>query len=169
MRCEDCREHLSAFLDRELDLFHRQEVEAHLEHCPRCREDLAALEQTALALQDAPTALESLLPTAAVLSRLPALRAQRERAVRRAEAGAAAAGLLGLVALLWLAHALSDVNVVFRLVIRLGALLYTPLRGATGLAIGAPLVGWGLLALTLLGFILSGLLVLGARPLEDSR
>lgn len=169
MICEDCREHLSAFLDRELDVFHRQAVEAHLELCPRCREDLAALERTILALQDAPTAPESLLPTAAVLSRLPALRAQQERAVRRAVTGAAAAAILGLAALLWLVYALREGNVAFRLATRMGALLSTQVRWATGLSIAAPLIGWGLVVVTVVGCLLSGLLVVGVRRLGDPR
>lgn len=44
MNCEQCRENLSGYHDRELDASCRDEVEGHLESCPECRNQLQALE-----------------------------------------------------------------------------------------------------------------------------
>jgi RNA polymerase sigma-70 factor (ECF subfamily) len=49
-------------LDWELDVVHRRAVEAHLEECAGCREDVAALEGTIMALQDVPPVPDGLFP-----------------------------------------------------------------------------------------------------------
>gem|GEM_PF-3258205 len=43
MSCEELSEELSAYLDGELSSQERAALEAHLERCPRCREELASL------------------------------------------------------------------------------------------------------------------------------
>lgn len=50
MNCEQVRENLAAFIDGELDESQVAEVQAHLEGCAGCREELEALRLTARAL-----------------------------------------------------------------------------------------------------------------------
>ena len=147
MTCEECRDHLSAFLDRELDTYHRREVETHLAGCASCAADAAALERTILALQDTPSPSESLLPTGAVLSRLPALEAGWDRAADRAAIAAAGAAVLGLGLALWLGLALTPGHLAFRLLTRITRLLYTLARGGMAPWIATPGLGWGLAGL----------------------
>ena len=42
MNCFACERHLSAYIDDELSLERRLEIEAHLGDCPRCRADFEA-------------------------------------------------------------------------------------------------------------------------------
>jgi anti-sigma factor RsiW len=161
MTCDECRQDLSALLDRELDVFHRRAVEAHLEACAGCREDVAALERTIMAVQDAPPVPEDLLPTRAVLARLPALQVVRERAVERATTGAAVAGVLGLGLMVGLGLFLSQVHLTFRLLARGGALFYTLAGGGMAPWSSRPLLGWELLGVTTVVLAFSGWLLFG--------
>jgi anti-sigma factor RsiW len=156
MTCDECREHLSAFLDRELDPYHHREVEAHLAGCPACQADLAGLERISRRLQDAPSPAEELLPSRAVLSRLPALRANRERAVDRTARGAAGVAILGLAFALWIGLALLPGLLAIHLLARTVALLLGLAREAMSAWLRAPGLGWGL------GGVVAGLLVMNA-------
>jgi anti-sigma factor (TIGR02949 family) len=70
MKCNEVQEHLSAWLDGELPEELRPAVAAHLDECPDCQAELAALERLEAAL----TELEAPVPqnlAAAVRRRLP--------------------------------------------------------------------------------------------------
>ncbi len=51
MNCEQTRENLAAFIDGELDDGTATEIQAHLEGCGECRDELEMLRQTARALE----------------------------------------------------------------------------------------------------------------------
>lgn len=53
MTCDEARESLSAYLDEALAPHERSQVDAHLETCPACRRELAALRGTVALLQRA--------------------------------------------------------------------------------------------------------------------
>jgi anti-sigma factor RsiW len=53
-KCENIRELLSAFLDMELTLSEVELVEAHLERCPACVNELAALERVIASVRSLP-------------------------------------------------------------------------------------------------------------------
>jgi anti-sigma factor RsiW len=169
MTCDECREHLSAFLDRELDPYRQREVEAHLAGCPQCRVDLAALERISLALQDAPSPSEDLLPTRAVLSRLPALQTGRDRAADRAAFAAAGAAVLGLALALWLGLALAPGHLAVHLLTRITDLLYTLARGGIAPWLRTPGLGWELGGVAAGLLALNGLLVLATYRLWGPR
>ena len=169
MTCDECRDHLSAFLDRELDPYHRREVETHLAGCASCAADAAALERTILALQDAPSPSESLLPASAVLSRLPALEAGRDRAADRAAIAEAGAAVLGLGMALWIGLALIPGHLAFRLLTRIASLLYTLARGGMAPWIAMPGLGWELAGAVVGLLALNGLLILAVQRPWGSR
>lgn len=54
MKCFKVQTHLSAFLDAEVPVHIRGELEAHLEICAACRADLAQLRRMDLALAELP-------------------------------------------------------------------------------------------------------------------
>lgn len=163
MTCEECRDHLSAFLDRELDAYRRQEVEAHVAECPSCAADVSALERTIAVLQTAPPPSEGLLPTSVVLSRLPALQAGRNHAANRAALAAAVAAVLGLGLAFWMGFALGPGHLVFSLLARMMELLYTLGRGSAASWIPAPSHGWGLPGVAVGLLALNGLLILAMQ------
>ncbi|MCZ6550910.1 MAG: zf-HC2 domain-containing protein [Candidatus Methylomirabilales bacterium] len=51
MRCEEIQNQLSAYLEDELEPAQRHNIEAHMEGCVRCRQELALLRRTISALQ----------------------------------------------------------------------------------------------------------------------
>lgn len=51
MRCEEIQNQLSAYLEDELEPAQRHNIEAHVEECVRCRQELALLRRTVSALQ----------------------------------------------------------------------------------------------------------------------
>ncbi len=169
MTCEECRDHLSAFLDRELDAYRRQEVQAHVAGCPSCAEDVSALERTIAVLQTAPPPSEGLLPTSAVLSRLPALQAGRDHAADRAAMAAAVAAMLGLGLAFWMGFALGPGHLAFHLLSRLADLLYSLGRGGAASWIPAPSRGWELEGVAAGLLALNGLLVLAVQRFWRSR
>jgi Putative zinc-finger len=86
-------EELSAYLDHELTDAARQELEAHLDQCETCRQRLATLRQTVIAIQELPVEAPP---------RPVTIPAQRERPRRAGPilgwlGGAAAAALLAVV------------------------------------------------------------------------
>lgn len=51
MRCEEVQDQLSAYLEHDLEPVARRNIEAHVEECIRCRQELTLLRQTVSALQ----------------------------------------------------------------------------------------------------------------------
>ena len=51
MKCEDIQKGLKAFLDDDIDVKKKQEIEAHLEKCPDCSKELEQLRKLSEALQ----------------------------------------------------------------------------------------------------------------------
>ena len=49
--CQDYQEYFSLYLDEELEPGIKQELEAHLEHCPSCQQELKFLKATVRAVQ----------------------------------------------------------------------------------------------------------------------
>jgi anti-sigma factor RsiW len=95
MTCDELRDDLSAFLDGELPARRRREAEAHLRRCAACDADARALERVMREVQEAPPPPGDLIPTAAILARLPGAAAARASRVERAVRYEIVAGVVG--------------------------------------------------------------------------
>ncbi len=104
MRCKDVRNKLTEYRLGLLNDRQRKAIEAHLEHCPRCREELAALERISELLAPAPqvTPARDLWPE--IEARLRHKRSASSRLPWRwriATAAASAAAVVALLLALW--------------------------------------------------------------------
>jgi predicted anti-sigma-YlaC factor YlaD len=165
MTCEEVREHLSAFLDGELDVWQRRRVEAHLLGCADCRAAAVALEEMIAALQEGPWVPDDVLPTETILARLPDVAMQRERAINWVVLEEAGAGVLAVGVMLWVGLSLGPVNMLFNVLASLWNLLYRLVLGGPPPWTSASLLGVGLVGAAAVVLILNGLLVFGVRRL----
>jgi anti-sigma factor RsiW len=165
MTCEEVREHLSAFLDGELDVWQRRRVEAHLHGCADCRAAAVALEEVIAALHEGPWVSDDVLPTETILARLPDVARQRERAINRVVLAETGAGVLAIGVALWVGLSLGPVNMLFQVLASLWNLLYRLVLGGPPPWTSAPLLGVGLVGVAAVVLILNSLLVFGVRRL----
>jgi anti-sigma factor RsiW len=163
MTCEEVREHLSAFLDGELDVWQRRRVEAHLHGCADCRAAAVALEEVIAALHEGPWIPDDVLPTETILARLPDMARQRERAINWVVLEEAGAGVVAVGVVLWVGLSLGPVNVLFNVLASLWNLLYRLVLGGPPPWTSASLLGVGLVGAAAVMLILNGLLVCGVR------
>jgi anti-sigma factor RsiW len=162
MTCEEVREQLSCFLDRELDASAQRKVEQHLRVCADCRRASSALEAVATAVGEATAVPDDVLPTDVVLAKLARMTRERAGAVKRVVVREALVGALGVGGLLGAGLALRPVNGVLRVLTLLcrplvrGFLVEASSWGGAPLLCGA-LAGVGVLLL------LNTLYALGGR------
>jgi anti-sigma factor RsiW len=165
MSCEEVREHLSAFLDGELNVWQRRRVEAHLQGCADCRAAAVALEEVIAALHEGPWIPDDVLPTETILARLPDMARQRERAINWVVLEEAGTGVLAVGVVLWVGLSLGPVSVLFQVLASFGSLLYRLVFGGPPPLTSASLLGVGLVGTAAAVLILNGLLVCGVRRL----
>lgn len=104
LKCERVAPHLKAFVDKELPLWTRLQVRAHLTKCGRCREELNWMQHLTEELQTGETEPLDADLRAKILDGAPAPKPEinlRRRTVARRKVGLALAGasVLGVVAL----------------------------------------------------------------------
>jgi anti-sigma factor RsiW len=163
MTCEEVRTQLSAFLDGELDVWQRRQVEAHLQDCADCQTAAGALEEVIVALHEGPWVPDDVLPTEAILARLPDIARRRERAINRVVLEEVGAGVLAVGVVLWLGLSLGPVNVLFTVLASLSNLLYRLVLAGPSPWASPALLSVGVVGSTAVVLTLNGLLVCGMR------
>jgi anti-sigma factor RsiW len=163
MTCEEVRTQLSAFLDGELDVWQRRQVEAHLQDCADCQTAAGALEEVIVALHEGPWVPDDVLPTEAILARLPDIARRRERAINRVVLEEVGAGVLAVGVVLWVGLSLGPVNVLFTVLASLWNLLYRLVLAGPSPWTSTAILSAGLMGTAAVVLTLNGLLVCGMR------
>jgi anti-sigma factor RsiW len=164
MTCEDVREQLSSFLDRELDLPSRRAVAQHLRTCADCRDASNALEAVAEAVHEAAAVPGDVLPTDVVLARIARLTRERAGAVNRVVVRQVLGGVMGVGAMLGAGLALRPVNATLRVLTLLCRPLVRGVVAEASLWTPSPLLVAALAGIAVL-LIVNTLSVLGDRRL----
>ncbi len=157
MTCEEVWEQLSAFLDGELEVVQRRQVERHLQGCAACREALHMLEEISAAVHDVPWVADDVLPTEHLLAQLPDVARQKARTINRVVCEEAVAGVLGVGVVVWMALSLHSVSVLSRVLAALWGLLSRLVLGRPLPWSVVPLLGAGLVGSAVVGGLLHGL------------
>ena len=156
MTCEEVRDQLSAFLDGDLEVVQRRQVEEHLQGCAACLAALHMLEEISAAVHDVPWVADDVLPTAHLLAQLPDVARQKARTINRVMCEEAVAGMLGVGVVVWIALSLHPVSALSRVLAALGDLLSRLVLGRPLPWSVVPLLGAGLVGSAVVGGLFHG-------------
>ena len=156
MTCEEVRDQLSAFLDGELEVVQRRQVEEHLQGCAACRAALHMLEEISAAVHDVPWVADDVLPTEHLLAQLPDVARRKARTINRVVLEEAMAGVLGVGVVVWIALSLHSVSALSRVLVALWGLLSRLVLGRPLPWPVMPLLGVGLVGSVVVGGLLHG-------------